>query len=55
MFLDKLKKSKYILICNCYANQKCNRYINTDGALCPELFPITNYKPKIYYNIIRKQ
>ena len=49
-FLDKiieLKKAKYILICNCYVNQKCDRYVDSDGALCAEFFPLKKYTPKI--------
>ena len=49
-FLDKiieLKKAKYILICNCYVNQKCDRFVDSDGALCAEFFPLKKYTPKI--------
>jgi hypothetical protein len=49
-FLDKiteLKKTKYILICNCYVNQKCDRYVDSDGALSAEFFPLKKYIPKI--------
>ena len=49
-FLNKiieLKKAKYILICNCYVNQKNDRYENTEGALSAEFFPLKNYNPEI--------
>ena len=49
-FLDKiieLRKTKSILICNYYVNHKCDRYVNTDGALSAEFFPLKNYNPKI--------
>ena len=49
-FLDKiieLKKAKYILICNRYFNQKSDRYVDSDGALCAHYFPLKKYSPKI--------
>jgi len=57
-FLDTIiakKKCKYILICNCYVNQTCDRTENIDGALNAVFYPLKKYNPEILLEYNTKQ